>query len=141
MTTMMFFVGTLLLGAGIVGCGSDSGPSPAAQCDAVSQTLCDANVSCSIEIGVSTEAQRVDLVKACLSTVKQVVDCSRIVRVTGHPDVCQKDLSATPCSQYGADGLPTPASCEGIFANTVQTGGSGGAVANGGDDAPAGSGK
>ena len=77
---------------------------------------CEANANCAVETGVITQADRSAFVSNCVSGFKQNLDCSRVTKVTGHPDACEADVAATPCAQFMLPaGLPLPASCRSIF--------------------------
>lgn len=99
-----------------LGCSSDEHENPTEQCNHFGQTACEANANCAVETGTITQADRNTFVSNCVSGFKQSLDCSRVTKVTGHPDACEADTAATPCTQFMLPaGLPLPASCRSIF--------------------------
>jgi hypothetical protein len=101
-----------------LGCsGSDSGGSDAAtQCNHLGESVCQANANCAVETTAITEAQRSEYTSNCITGFKGSIDCSRVTTTTGHPDVCESDVSSTSCSFFDpTTGLPIPASCQHIF--------------------------
>lgn len=97
-------------------CSSDHNESPSDQCNHLGQTVCEANANCAVEKGDITHADRSAFVSNCVSGFKQSLDCSRVTKVTGHPNACEADVAATPCAQFMLPaGLPLPASCRSIF--------------------------
>src|SRR4051812_23951368 len=88
-----------------LGCsGSDSGSGSSSavpsQCDHVGETACQANANCAVETGSISAAQQSEFTTNCITGFKGALDCSRQTKLTGHPDVCESDLSSTPCSSY-----------------------------------------
>jgi len=112
---------TLLVVLLAFGCGSsnsnnNSEGDVARRCNEVGDSLCQTNADCAVETASITQAERGEFVANSVSGYKQSLDCSRVTRTTGSPDVCEADLAATPCAQYDATtGLPVPASCRSIF--------------------------
>lgn len=97
-------------------CSSDDDESPSDQCNHLGQTVCEANANCAVETGNITQADRSTFVSNCVSGFKQSLDCSRVTKVTGHPDTCEAEVAATPCVQFMLPaGLPLPASCRSLF--------------------------
>lgn len=99
-------------------CGSESddGSSPSEQCNDFGQRLCEINATCAVEVAEISASEEDRFVANCVSGFKQALDCSRVTRVTGHPDACEADMAATPCEQYVTPtGLPLAASCQSIF--------------------------
>lgn len=111
-------LGTICAAIWLTACGSsDEGSGVPARCNESAQNFCEINANCSVETGEITGGQRSEYVANCVSGFKQSLDCSRMTKITGHPDTCEMELAATPCSQYVPNqGLPLPASCYHIYA-------------------------
>lgn len=105
-----------LLIAALTGCGGDDEVDPSTRCSELGQSVCQTNANCAVETGYIAEADRSTYVSNCVSGFRQALDCSRITKVTGNPDVCESEFASTPCAQFDSvTGLPLPASCRGVF--------------------------
>jgi len=101
----------------LTACSSDDDSNVPARCNQTAQSLCEANANCSVETGEIPASQHAEYVANCVSGFKQTADCSRATKITGDPDACEMELSATPCAQYVPNvGLPLPASCHNLYA-------------------------
>jgi hypothetical protein len=101
--------------AGCSSSDSDSEDVPA-KCNEVGQSLCESNANCAVETRTIAQSDRITYLANCVSGFKQALDCSRVTKITGHPDTCESEVAATPCAQFDpTNGLPLPASCRSIF--------------------------